>query len=222
MTSHQGRVAFELGPIYRLLQTLMVVYATSILCNFAFKSRVFARKMLNIETILNGWMGIRQSDMSHGYFMFWIPVAVVSLISLTLLRSRRNRESKLRFLLLPGTGIVILSLAPLVSLFRFLPELYWPHYEAWLEVGVLLFCAALLAFKKLRRGMEYPVVTIPVLGAIYLLWYLFPGIPGIGWTTPGYDGPAGPILGFLTTATWTICYAKQQVDSGLTLKTGIE
>jgi len=151
-----------------------------------------------LETRINFFLHVRQTDLVRGHLTIWIPSVSVALLAWLMLHATAHTRFTQRFLR---------SIAGIVTIFIPLPFwviLYqttsWPLY--WRCVGFPLEMTAALVFALWFLSGKWKAPSwagLLLLVAHYMFWYFAPDSnPSIS----GYAGTLGPILGFCSAVAW--------------------
>jgi len=155
-----------------------------------------------MERGINDLLHIPNTHLLRGYFAVWIPSVCVAALLWILLRALAHKPFAQR--VLPSAmGIIILS-APAAFRLCFFHHDSWPvDWWPWAGLAETAICAVLL----ISREWKWPLWAAWVLLiAHYGTWYFF--VPGSQFYSPGYNGPAGPILGLCSALAWSVYFKR--------------
>lgn len=164
-----------------------------------------------METRINVFLHIRQTDYVRGYFSIWVPSVLVSLLIWVVLRT----FARTRFI----QGF-LRSLAGIVTIFT--PMAFWVFlYEhtsrpvgcPWEEAAFEMAAALIFTLLFLLGKWQVPAwASLLLLAAHYVFWYFTPSSDP---AQAGYGGPSGPILGFCAAAAWGLYVSRLRKENAV-------
>jgi hypothetical protein len=186
---------------FRRIYEALVALNTS--CAIVFLAFSLSRAYIpfaHLEVRVNQLLHIRQTDFVRGHFQFWIPALGLTfctwLLFVFFLRGQRA-ERVLEVLV----GMIAFFLLPIVWICA-------DQSRVWLLLPpygpVELVLAASVFLLTWYRNWSIPI-WLGVLSATvhYIFWYwLFAGFNAPNWNAPGYGGPVGLLVGFISAVMW--------------------
>jgi len=156
--------------------------------------------LFRMETSIKVLLHLRQTDLVEGYIASWIPAGFLALVVWLVLRATRRLCACQRFL--RSTSGIVTLIVPLVAMA--VSYLAAPQPMGWLYVVAPLEMAAVLAIvlRILSGKWRIPTLaTLLLLALHYIFWYF---ALGAGPFRLVYVGPAGQVLGFVSSAAWSL------------------
>lgn len=142
-------------------------------------------------------LGMRQTDLVVGYFVYWFPTVAIAILILLMLRMFAGAW-QMRAFVRRGAGIIIVSTPAVLPIYS-----YNPIYgeDGW-RVGVLmceLILAIALVVRFQSRKWNPPAISwLALLAAHFAVWRF---LPTMDWRAHGAN--VGVILGFFAAAAWS-------------------
>ena len=158
-----------------------------------------------VEARMNDLFGIANTDMVGGSMAIWPPAALMALlIWFALWRFGKSRV--MQSVLLRLTGYVVILTCTIFHIFFRVDSIWTDWFYGIVALGVGSGLGCLLVLRMLE-GRVGPLVGIAAFGVLYAFWWA--ALPKDPWW-PGYDGPAGPVLGFCAMASWSLYVASKR------------
>ena len=154
---------------------------------------------------MNDLFGIPNTDMVVGNMAIWPPTTLLALL-IWLLLWRFGKSRVMQSVLLKRTGYVVILTCTVFHVFFRVDSIWtdWFYGIVVLGVGSGVGCLLVLRILEGRIG---PLTGIVSFGVLYVFWWV--ALPKDPWW-PGYDGPAGPVLGFCAMASWSLYVASKR------------
>jgi hypothetical protein len=163
-------------------------------------STYLAAGFSQMESSLNGLLGIRQTDYIRGYFAILIPSMLLGSVLWAVLRASERRRLSQQ-ILRSAAGFFALFALPAFWIYAF--QRYgwpfgWPYRGGPFELIAVLFCAFL--FKSGRWRLPWWSVSVLLAGHYIFLWLCIGG----NYAMPNYAGPIAPILSLCSGLAWAL------------------
>ena len=150
------------------------------------------------ESRIKIFLHMRQTDLVVGHLASWIPTALGALMIWVLLRKTAPSNLTTAFVRW-AAGIIMVS-TPLIVEASLYKTTYWME---WWRRGALVseMLVALVLIWRFQSGRWKPhaLPGLLLLSVHFAFWWF---VPEMDPTVPGYEGPAGPILGFFGAVAW--------------------
>ena len=160
---------------------------------------------LVIESRMNDLFGIPNTDMVVGNMAIWPPTTLLALL-IWLLLWRFGKSRVMQSVLLKRTGYVVILTCTVFHVFFRVDSIWTDWFYGIVVLGVGSGVGCLLVLRTLE-GRIGPLTGIVSFGVLYVFWWV--ALPKDPWW-PGYDGPAGPVLGFCAMASWSLYVASMR------------
>ena len=199
----QAQIRQYLGQLHQLFFALNLAFG---IVSALFYGPIAVQRLVapffHLERRLNQTLHIRQGDYLRGYFGFAIPTIILAGGILLLIRIF-SRTRPTRHLLRFTAGLAALFLYPafwFVGYGKGSPFLGGPLRGAPLEITCVLavFLLAVYGKKPLLGWMAAFVIA----GHFFFWDWIMDGGFNPEWGIPGYLGPYGLIIAFLSAAAW--------------------
>lgn len=150
-----------------------------------------------MESRINNFLHISQTDFIRGYFGIWVPTVLGAFLIWILLRAFHRGRYTQEFLRSVAGLITILTPPTFwVVVYVHMSWSFAARYRSVIEVTTALVCTLLFLSGK-RRVPTW--IGFIFLIAHYAFWYY---IPGSEHGRPSYLGPFGPLLGLCSAVVW--------------------
>ena len=156
----------------------------------------FSRMECRIKILVH----VEQTDLVYGHLTVWIPSVLAAVLLLIVLHASARTHFGQKFLQ-SAAGIMTICTPIVVSAVLY-QTTAWP--AGWLCLMALLeiVTAVVIALRTLSwKWRMSPLASVLLLAVHFVFWY---GAAGSTYSTRGYGGPGGPILGFFSSMAWCL------------------